>query len=313
MKIALVCYTVQDKYQHPTVHDEDGPLLHFMHTKGLDVQRVVWDDSHIQWHEFDLVILKAPWDYHEKLSVFLSWIDSLHQNGVRVLNPPPIVKWNSDKHYLNDISRSGYPVIESSILEVGSTFDPLKLMDEFSTDVIVVKPCISAGAKHTYKLERSNEMHLIEKSTMIGNGLGDGSVSSIVNLLLKKEAFIVQPFVPEIVEEGEYSYVFFNGDFSHAILKKPRNDDFRVQHYHGGTISSHSAREVEVTMAKRFVDQFASGCLYARVDGIMRDGMFQLMELELIEPMLYFAYSHDGAEEAMDRYCRAVSQFSPIL
>src|SRR5690554_6646046 len=113
MKIALVCYHVQEKYQHQTVKDEDGPLLTFLQQNGLNIHRAVWNDPTVNWSDFDLVVIKAPWDYHEQLDAFLGWLASLSNLGCRVLNPIDIIKWNSDKHYLTEIASKGLPVIST--------------------------------------------------------------------------------------------------------------------------------------------------------------------------------------------------------
>ncbi|HAC15445.1 MAG TPA: hypothetical protein DCE78_05800 [Bacteroidetes bacterium] len=291
MKIALVCYHVLEKYQHQTVKDEDGPLLDFLQLKGLDIHRVVWNDPAVKWGDYDAVVIKAPWDYHEQLDKFISWLEMLTNLGCTVLNPVDVIKWNSDKHYLVEIAKAGLPVISTVILEPGDEINIEELRNNLSTETLVFKPCVSAGAKHTYKIDRTNEADMLPK----------------LKTLVQTDSFLVQEFSPEVVTEGEWSYIFFNGEFSHALVKKPGSGDFRVQHYFGGTIHIKDATSSQIRMAEKYVSQYAKGCLYARVDGIMRDGIFYLMELELIEPLLFLAYSHEGSEAAQTRYYNALT------
>jgi len=295
MKIALVCYNVLEKYQHQTVKDEDEPLLAYLQKNGLNIHREVWNDSGVNWSDYDSVILKAPWDYHDHLDTFLSWIDELEQNGVRVVNPPAVVRWNSDKHYLVEISKD-LPVVPTHLLEPGDQINFSELQGRFSSEKLVFKPAVSAGAKHTYLVDPANASSLIP----------------VIESLLQEQTMLVQQFAAEVQAEGEWSYLYFNGNFSHAILKKPGNTDFRVQHYFGGTIHTPPINPDYIQQTNTYVKKFAPDCLYARVDGIVRNGTFFLMELELIEPLLFLAYAHDGEQAAQDRYLTAIKSYLKI-
>lgn len=289
MKIALVCYHVLEKYQHATVRDEDGPLLAFLLDNGMDVHREVWNDPSVDWSRYEVVVLKAPWDYHDQLEAFLGWLDSVEKNGSRVINPPGVVRWNSDKEYLLEIAER-LPVINSIILRPGEKVDYKSLSQHFGTRKLVFKPTISAGAKHTYLIDESN---YDDKRELL---------QSLVHI----QPMLVQEFAPEIQSEGEWSFLFFNGKYSHHLLKKPGVSDFRVQHYFGGTIHKLETNTSLIEQTSRYVNEFASECMYARVDGIVRNGTFYLMELELIEPLLFLAYAHDGEEAAQRRYLTAL-------
>ena len=292
MKIALVCYHVLEKYQHQTVKDEDGPLLIFLQNKGLDIYREVWNDPAVKWSEYDFVVIKAPWDYHEQLDKFLSWLEMITKLGCKVLNPVDVIKWNSDKHYLSEIAGSGLSVIPTVVLERGSEINIDELRTQLNSETLVFKPCVSAGAKHTYKIDRNNVAEMLPK----------------LKTLVQSDSFLVQEFSNEVVTEGEWSFIFFNGEFSHAIVKKPGSGDFRVQHYFGGTIQIKEVTTSQISMAGKYVSQFAKGCLYARVDGIMRNDVFFLMELELIEPLLFLDFCHNGLESAQNGYYKALSR-----
>ncbi len=291
MKIALVCYHVLDKYQHQTVKDEDTPLLSYLRHNGLNIDRVVWNDDSVIWTDYDVVVLKAPWDYHDQLPKFLAWLDSVEKGGSKVINPPEVIRWNSNKEYLLEIAEK-LPVIHSLVLRPGSELNLEALNRHFQTDKLVFKPTVSAGAKHTYLIDHTNS------DKMFGT----------LNALIDAQAMLVQEFAGEIKTEGEWSFLFFNGEYSHHVLKKPGKSDFRVQHYFGGTIHQPVVHRNLIEQTSRYVEQYASGCMYARVDGIVRNGTFHLMELELIEPLLFLAYSKDGEIAAQTRYLEALNK-----
>ncbi|RZL34656.1 MAG: hypothetical protein EOP00_31230 [Pedobacter sp.] len=157
-----------------------------------------------------------------------------------------------------------------------------KYFDIYNTDKFIVKPAVSGGSKNTFKVTSENVDEIDEK------------LKSLVAI----EDFIIQPFLKEIEEEGELSFLFFNGKFSHALLKKAAKGDFRVQATFGGTVYPQKPNEDLITTAQKYVDQFAKGCLYARVDGAMVNNQFMLMELELIEPFLFL----ETSEKALENY-----------
>lgn len=284
MKIAYVSYQIQEKYTSTTV-DEDKTLLEFLTGKGLSIERVIWNDPAADWKNYELAIIKSPWDYHEHIAEFKQWLDHLEALNVKLLNPYERVRWNMDKHYLGEIADSGLAVIPSLFLEKGERLDLKALMSHFKTEKLIIKPCISAGAKNTYILTAQNlSSHQAE-----------------INGLLQEEAFVAQPFMPEI-HDGEWSFLFFNGKYSHSLLKIPKDGDFRVQTYHGGSVNAQQGLDKHIKSATAYVEQYAQGCLYARVDGLIVNGELNLMELELIEPYLFL----DTHQEASENYYSAL-------
>ncbi len=277
VKIAYVLYQNQGSY-HPNLEAENNGLLGFLRRKGLDVHPEIWDDPQVDWAKYQLAILKAPWDYFDKIDRFYAWLATLERLGVRLLNPAPQVRWNADKHYLADIAAAGLPITPGAYLERGAPADLTGYFAHFDTGRLIVKPCVSGGSKNTFALGRAEVPAVAERL--------DG--------LLREGAYLVQPFIPQIREEGEWSLLFFNGRFSHALLKKPVAGDFRVQQHFGGTIHAATPPAGLLAQATRYITQFAPGCLYARVDGLRVRGAFLLMELEIIEPFLYLLTHPDS-------------------
>lgn len=295
MKIAYVCYNIQEKYVTPTVQDEDVLLLEFLKGKGLDIHREVWTNKEVNWLNYDLVLIKAPWDYHEHITAFYNWLDMLNNLSIPLLNSYEIIKWNSDKHYLKEISDSELSIIPTVFLETNSVLENESIFQQLNSEKIIIKPCISGGAKNTFSLTADNFSEHQKN----------------INDLLKEEAFLLQPFIKEIETEGEWSFIFFNGKYSHSVLKKPRSGDFRVQHCYGGTIHTDNIETLHVETAQKFVDRFAKDCLYARVDGVMVNNKFLLMELELLEPFLFLSYHPNGFENYYTALLKFISQIDP--
>ena len=285
MNIALVSY--QNKKSTQSHLEEDFQLSKFLESKGLRVKIAVWNDVQVDWKQFDVVILKSPWDYHDNFDLFMLWLSGLDTAGIKVLNPYKTVLWNSDKHYLKQIADDGLPVIESVFLEKGTVPDLAELLDTSRGKKMIVKPCVSASAKNTMVVTLDNV----------------SSVQDTINGLISSESFLVQPFMEEILQ-GELSFMFFNGNFSHSTLKVPKKGDFRVQSEYGGTVQNITTANAHLETAGQYVEKYGQGTLYARVDGIISKGIFVLMELELIEPYLFLNCHEPG----FDNYYQGLRQ-----
>jgi len=287
MKIAYITYSGVVKYSAANGFSEHLDLVPYLRQKGLDIEQAIWDDPGVDWAKYDVALLKTPWDYHRKIEAFKAWLDRLESLGVRLLNDYAIVRWNLDKRYLAEVAAAGFDVIPSVFLDRGWKGDLAALFEGLRADSLIVKPCISGGSKNTAAIS-------LAEASAAREGIVD---------LVSQGDYIVQPLMKE-VQEGEWSHIFFNGVHSHTILKKPAAGDFRVQQIYGGTIEPLFPPDAEITHAASYVERFAKDSLYARVDGLMVNGKFMLMELELIEPFLYLSYE----ENAVENYYRALAE-----
>ena len=227
---------------------------------------------------FDLVTPLLAWGYPRDCPRWFALLDRLEAEKIRVSNPVSILRWNSDKAYLAELDAAGIasvPTILSLLLDRVALEDARKT---FNVETLVVKPPISGGADGTFRLERDD----------------------IVPASVAGQRMMIQPYLPNIAEEGEYSLFYFAGVFSHSILKRPAKGDFRVQEQYGGQEEAVTAPEDALTLAQRALTATSeitkTGTLaYARVD-ILRDGdgVFRLMELELIEPSLFLRFAPDA-------------------
>jgi hypothetical protein len=285
LHVAIVSYFSVGAYDSGTI-DEDRILSSILTEIGISHQIEVWSDAKVDWKQFSHLLIKSPWDYFDFYPEFLGWIRKIRELGIIVLNDLDTIEWNSSKEYLLEIAAKDFPVISGLILNKGEIPNLEKIREAIYSKTVVVKPLVSGGAKNTLKIPLADWTHFQEQVTQ----------------LVQEEDFLVQPFVPQVTEVGEYSLLFFNGKFSHAVLKTPAQADFRVQHYFGGTIREICPSEAMMESAQSLMDRFAKGTLYGRVDGVEIDGVFHLMELELIEPYLFLAES----ERAIPNYTEAL-------
>lgn len=272
----------------PGIHPDDIHLADTLRTLGVEPVACVWNDPALDWTGFDAVLVRTTWDYFQHHAAFMAWLDRLDDGGTVVLNPTATLRWNSDKRYLLELSQHGIPIIPTRIAAAGDLHDTLRA--DTGKDV-VVKPAVGGGAWHTVR-----------------GRVGDASFDAAIAPLPTTLDYLVQPFVPEVADAGEWSLVFFDGAFSHAVLKRPRDGDYRVQHEHGGSSGLAIPSAPIVEAAQRALAAAAAcghaGHAYVRVDGVVVDGRFVLMELEMIEPSLFLA----AAPAAAERYAHNLAR-----
>lgn len=286
MKIALVTYQDKGAYNTINVNNEDNQIINYLTEKGLNISKEIWNDERVEWKNYDLAILKSPWDYFDLIDDFYAWLNKIESLNLKLLNPLATVRWNTHKHYLQDIEKAGLKVTPSIFITKGDEINLHQYFNSYKTDQFIVKPAVSGGSKNTFKVIVANADEINEK----------------LKALVEIEDFIVQPFLKEIEQDGELSFLFFNGKFSHALIKKAAKGDFRVQATFGGTVHPQQPSDELIATAQKYIDQFAKGCLYARVDGVIVNNEFVLMELELIEPFLFL----DTNQKAIENYHEAL-------
>lgn len=249
---------------------------------GVEVVPALWD-AQLDWAQFQLVFIRSTWDYHVRPDEFTAWLGKLEALQVPVWNPPAVIHWNMNKAYLAELERKGVRIVPSVWIEQGETPSFQDVAGQRGWPRLVLKPLVSANAHNTWIIENGADWQ--DKLAAIH----------------KDSAAVAQEFMPEVQSEGEWSLIFFDGEFSHAVLKTPKPGDFRTQMNYGAVTRFASADAALVAQARAILD-IVDPVLYARVDGVARGGKLYLMELELIEPHLFLEYS-PGAPE---RFARAV-------
>ena len=251
----------------------DKLLFEPMKKIGWLAEEISWKNEEVNWNDYSSVIVRSTWDYQNDFEKFLNVLEKINNSSAHLENNLDLMRWNMNKNYLYDLENNGIKIVET-IWE--KSFNPntaFQYFDKLKSDEIIIKPNISANADNTFRLTGEK---LIEK------------LHDLEKIFADRE-FMVQPFMQNIVDEGEYSLFFFNGEFSHCVLKRPKEKDFRVQEEHGGKFKSVVPSEQQKTIGKNIIDKLAVLPLYGRTDLVRTaDNDFALMELELIEPSLYF-------------------------
>ncbi len=268
---------------------DDELTISPLNDAGIAVAMVDWQDKSVDWNEFDVVIVRSTWNYQQHAEPFLSVLNEIESSSAKLLNPLAAMRWNVDKSYLRELPRLGLPTIPTQWFE---GFDKAKLdaaIELIESDTFVLKPTISANADNTFRIAKSDWIDF------------DNAFDLLPDIFAVR-SIMLQPFVSSILNRGEFSLFYIDGAFTHAVVKNPKSGDFRVQEEHGGVI--HPC-EPDLKL-KQFGDKIASHLpwelLYARFDCVEFDGEWVVMEIELIEPSLYFRFS----EQAVSGFARAI-------
>ncbi|MDO6695460.1 hypothetical protein Q4574_19330 [Aliiglaciecola sp. 3_MG-2023] len=246
---------------------------------GWEAIEVSWRSKDIDWNDFEVVIIRSTWDYQTNADDFLEVLQNIAQSSAKLENSLELVQWNIRKDYLKSLEVKGVgivPTIWCDTLDLElmkSAFGPLNCQE------IVVKPLVSANADHTYRLSLESVIEEQEGLTEV----------------FSSRPHMIQPFLKSVINEGEYSLFYFNGEYSHCIVKVPKQNDFRVQEEHGGQLRSVEADERLLSSAQQVLAALPEIPLYARIDLVKYENAYVTMEVELIEPSLYFNMDVDSA------------------
>ena len=268
---------------------EDQLVMDALMAKGFRVARKSWDDPDFDWSSTRFALFRTTWDYFDRFQEFSTWFRQT-QSQTTFIHPPDLVHWNMDKHYLADLEQSGINIAPTHFFEPGETRSLHDIIAQLPYEEFIIKPAVAGTARHTYRFVRSEVANHADQFAA----------------LLKNESMLVQEFQHQITTKGELSLVLFGGEYSHAVLKKAKPGDFRVQDDFGGTVHEHHATTQEIAFAQRCIEACPFETVYARVD-IFWDNADQLClaELELIEPELWFRKN----ESAATRFADAIHNF----
>jgi len=254
----------EDSWEHEA---EFVPMESACAALGIQLEAVVWDDPQLRVSDYDAFVIGTTWDYAEKPQQFLEVLEQLSE-AKPLFNSLDIVRWNLDKRYLVDLERKGIQVVPTLWRSAADQPTIDAAFQELSCQELVVKPQVGASAWRQVRVKLGDPLPPAEE--------------------LPLGACMIQPFLAAAVNEGEYSFLFFGGQFSHCALKRSAPGDYRVQSMYGGKEIIHEPSAAELAQAAAVLQAVEEPLLYARVD-MMRgaDNELLLMELELIEPYLY--------------------------
>lgn len=271
---------------------EDNLLQTALEEKGFIVCKKDWADKDFDWTTTKNAIFRTTWDYFDRFDEFFTWLENT-KNKTTFINSAEIIKWNIDKHYLQDLEKSGINIAPTLFIKKGDKITLQKLFGKTNWAEAVIKPAVSGAARHTYRISPSNCEHY----------------ENIFQKLIYEECILFQEFLNNITAKGEISLIMIGGKFTHAVKKIAKKGDFRVQDDHGGKVERYSPSQTEILFAEQCVKKSPLSPIYARVD-IVYDNKNKpsLSELELIEPELWFRnYPKSAtflAEEIKNLGCR---------
>jgi glutathione synthase/RimK-type ligase-like ATP-grasp enzyme len=272
----------------PDLDPDDRLVQTELARRGVEAVPAIWNDPTIDWSKSSFSILRSTWDYHLHYLQFLSWAEQVSAQ-TELLNPLPMIKWNSKKTYLADLHEAGLPVIPTAWIHDSKGPSLVQILQENQWNEAIIKPSIglaTAGVKRTNLENADNDQVHVE-------------------MLLRSSEVMVQEYLPSVHQYGERALIFIDGEYSHTVRKAP----FQILAAAGQAGESRAqcnAQEIEI--AKSFLDYLDTTPLYARVD-LVRDAANQalLLELELVEPSLFLAFAPESAEKFAEAILRRIS------
>ena len=247
---------------------------------GIEVAPVPWTKA-ADVSGFDLIMPLVAWGYHERYAEWIGLLDALERASAPVANPVPLLRWNSDKSYLEELGSRGIASVPSITVDELDEAHLAEARAHFGCDILVVKPLVSASAFGTFRLAAGDPVPGVVRGWRM----------------------LVQPWIEKITDSGEWSLMFFDGRFSHAVAKVPVAGEFRVQREHGGTILPCEPPVGAIELGEAALATAPAPATYARVDIVDgNSGGLQIIELELIEPALFL----DFAPGSASRFAQAV-------
>lgn len=275
----------------------DNLLIAPFAQQGIAVEIVSWHAQPVNWNEYDAVIVRSTWDYQTDADQFVNTLQQIDQSDTLLVNPLALLQWNVSKWYLQELEQQGVTIIPSVFYAGTNSATIAAQFEHFGCDELIIKPLVSANSDNTFRL---NQVALQDQQEQL-------------DTLFEKTDCMVQPFINSVVNDGEYSLFYFNGEYSHTIKKVPKLGDFRVQEEHGGQLHSITPTPSLRHTADFVLSQLPHHSLYARIDLVHNehapsDTQWQLMEVELIEPSLYFNMDDTSPErfvQATMAYCAA--------
>ena len=262
----------------PLVARDDQPLADELTALGVDVVPIPWTEiDPYALIDAPPILLRSTWDYHRMPTLFASWLDALADAGRLTMNPPRVARDNIDKIYLQALEAAGVAIPRTRWLDRIDNAAIDGAMKEEGWDTAVLKPRVAATAYGTFLVSKDSALSDEELAPANASGA------------------LLQEVVPEIVLDGETSIVYAGGAFSHAVVRRAKEGDFRVQQDFGGSVEAVSPSPSLLSFAASVMTLVPDSCLYARVDVVESGRGPLLMELELIEPELYFLHAPEGA------------------
>jgi glutathione synthase/RimK-type ligase-like ATP-grasp enzyme len=265
----------------PGLSGDDRHLLHALRRLGVAVEPVVWEDPHYDWAAARACVIRSAWDYAYRRPAFLAWAWRV-ADVTPLWNPADLVEWNTHKRYLVDLAARGVPTVPTVVLSAGQPVRLTVLLEEHGWADVILKAAVAQTGRYLLRVPP--------------DGVAAGQRH--LDRLQPHEDMLLQPFLPGVTTGGEISIVFVEGELSHAVRKRPAAGEFRVHDDYGGTVEAAPPSAAELDVARRAIAAVGQPLLYARVDLVPGPAGPVVMELEVVEPDLFFGYA-DGAAQRL--------------
>ncbi|SIO16376.1 ATP-grasp domain-containing protein [Agromyces cerinus] len=275
-----------------SLFDDDRRLLDAFAGLGVDAEPVAWSSAGVDWDAYDAVVIRSTWDYVDRLPQFLDVVTAIERSSAALLNSAAAVRWNADKHYLDDLDRFGVPIVP---LVRGTPSAGARLHEavaEAGWHELVLKPAVGVGGSGVVRSDAA-------------------SLQQALDAIPPETEIMVQPFAPAILDEGELSFVFLGDESSHVLRKRPATGDFRAHGIYGGTVERATVDPSDLAEVQSMLARLPFDLLYARVDVVRLEGRLAVLELELIEPMLYLGLAPGSAERLADATLARLTRPAP--
>ena len=262
---------------------DDRLLADALEHRGANVRPLVWGDP-LPLPRGAVVVVRSTWDYVESPERFTVWLDMLDDQHAVVYNPTSMIRWNMHKSYMLGLATRGVPIVPTCLLLRGSDQTLDRVSAGRGWDDVVIKPAVGATARLTVHVGR----------------IGHEQAETHLQDVLAREDVLIQPYLPAVVTEGELSVVAIAGELTHAVVKRPRHGDWRVQSEFGGSSERVPLDQTLRAAAHTVLAALDTVPLYARIDLVSDGRQSRLIELELIEPELFFRFAPESADAMAD-------------
>ena len=277
----------------PALSESDAILAAALEARGARVAPASWTGPQDAFEGADLIVVRATWDYAPRHRAFRDWLQGLEGLGAAVVNAPRLMRWNMNKRYLLELAEKGAPLPPTRAVRPEAS-SIAEAMAALGLDRAVVKPQVGASASGLSIVDAGDAAGLQRAAAKLVEDAGENG----------RPDGLVQALLPEIRTRGETSMMFVDGALTHAVVKRPKPGDIRVQEEHGGRTEPVDPPAFAAEAAARLFALLPEPAVYARIDGVILDQTFQLMEIELIEPELFFTYFPTSG--AADRFADAL-------
>ena len=288
-------------HELPDWEVDDLPLHRALHARGVHLAQPAWNDPTTDWSAFDAVLIRTTWDYWHHRQAFVDWAD--HVDGCsRLFNGASVIRWNTDKRYLRQLSTAGVPIAPTVWLEQGARVDVAGLLAQQGWSHGFIKPVVGASASDTFRFSHTNTT----------------PAQDHLDALLQRQGAMLQPYLPRVETDGEFSAIVIDGVVSHGVRKVPVPGDYRVQDDYGASDAPHALTPSEASLVEQACQAAMSilglktPLLYARVDWLRGEGSTVFLnELELVEPSLFFRHGPATAKRLADALVARVHRTFP--